>query len=146
MAEGERQRVGGVGGDRTVERELARDRALDLRLLGAAAAGDRELRLGRAVLGDDNAGGGRGEHDDAAHLAEAERALHVAADEALLERERVRSPRRALLDDGAVNVRELPGEGQLERRGAGAVAEMAERAGSTLDDAPPGHRRAGIDS
>ena len=86
---------------------------------------------------------GRGQHRDAAHLAEAKRALHVPADEALLEREHVGTPGAAELGERARGSRRASPRAAC--RGCvvtAPCARCATRAVAPLDDAPAGHRGA----
>ena len=96
------------------------DHPLDLLLVGAAVAGDRDLDLVRAVLEDGQAVLGRGEQDHAARLAHRERRLHV-----LLKNSRstpigsglwVRSARRTAVDLEQARAGSWPGVGSVSRQ------------------------------
>ena len=97
VADRDRERVGGVlGVRRHLERQQRLDHARDLVLVGAARAADGVLDLLRRVGDDVEAALAGGEHDDAARLADGERARGVLAEVDVLHRDRPsRGARRA---------------------------------------------------
>src|SRR5262245_7709128 len=91
VADGERQRVGGVGRPgRGVEPQQARHHRADLVLVGPPGTGDRRLDLARRVGLHRHAGPGGGEHGDGAGLRGAHDGAHVVLAEHPLDGHRVR--------------------------------------------------------
>ncbi len=91
MADGDGERVGGVGRIRNVgEREQAHDHELDLLLGSETVAHDGAFDRERGVLGDDAPALGGGKQRDSAHLAELERGLGVGGEENVFDGDGVR--------------------------------------------------------
>ena len=90
MADGDRERVGGVIGARLVlEREQHLDHPRHLVLLRASAAAHRALDLLGGVAAQGKPALAGGEHRHAARLPDGEGGAHVLAEVELLERKRV---------------------------------------------------------
>src|ERR1039458_9295715 len=71
MADGDGERVGGVGGfGNLIEIQQARHHLLDLMFFGAAVSDYRGLDGEWRVFGDFESGGSGGQHGDTAYLAE----------------------------------------------------------------------------
>jgi hypothetical protein len=78
MADGDGQRIGGVGGfGDLIEIQKARHHLLDLMLFGPTVSDHRGLDGERRVFGDFDSGGSGGQHGDTAHLAEFQGGFHV---------------------------------------------------------------------
>jgi len=127
------ERVGGVGGLRNfIEPEQARDHLLDLVLLGLAVADDGGLDGQRRVLGDFEAGGGGGEHGDAADLSELQGGLHVERVEDVFDGDPVGVVNGDQFFERAGNPREASGHGLARRNLDRAAHDADEAVASTL--------------
>ena len=92
VADGDRQRVGGVGDRRAGGGQQAGDHEGDLVLVGAAGADQRLLDHLGGVFGDREAGGGGRQHRRGAGVAELQGRGAVGGDEGLLDRRLVGRP------------------------------------------------------
>ena len=90
MADGDGQRISGVGGlGNPIEIEKARHHLLDLMLFGPAVSDDCGLDRERRVFGDFESGGRGGQHGDTAHLAQLQGRLHIDSVENVFQRDAV---------------------------------------------------------
>ena len=142
VADGQRERVGGVGGARHLaEPEQAGDHGADLGLVGAAAAGDRRLDLARRVQRDREPTACGHEEGDAAGLGGAHHRLHVVLAEDPLDRDRVGCVRVEPLLETDLEQAQPLGDRQL---GAGAYDAHVDQRQRATDravdhaDAAPG--------
>ena len=126
VADGNGQRVGGVGRlGGFVELEQARDHELHLLLGGEAVADDGALDGERSVLRDGEAAVGRGQHGDAAHLAELERAFGVGGEEDFFDGDHLGLPELEELGELGVDLQQTDGSAVLLVQLDGAGAEVA---------------------
>ena len=147
VADRHRERVGGVVGVRRArEAEQRPDHVLDLRLAGGAIAADRHLHRLRRVVEAGHVVLRRGEHRDAARLADRGRRAHVLAEVEVLERKR----RRLMPADQLLELRVDPREPRLQRPARRGLDHAAVN-GTHLparnpDDAEAGVRQPGINA
>jgi N-acetylmuramoyl-L-alanine amidase len=110
VADGDGERIGGVGGLRgLVELQQPGDHELDLLLGCEAVAYDRAFDGEWSVFGYREAAVGGGEHSYAANLAELERALGVGGEEDLFNGDDVGLPELQERSEFSVNLREPDG-------------------------------------
>ena len=149
VADGQRERVGGVGGlRRPVEPEQPGDHRADLVLVGAAAAGDRGLHLRRRVQHDRQAAPGGADDRHRAGLRGAHDGADVGLREDPLDGDRVgRGAGRASASKAASRATSRGAE--LVGRRACATTPTSTRLGPpghALDHAEPAPGQAGVDA
>ena len=135
MAEGDGQRVRGIGAGELHRTELELHHVLDLGLFGMADADHHLLhRIGR-VFRHREPGLGRHEQGDGAGLAELEGAGGVLVDEGLLDGSGFRG--MGVKDCGELGVEAQKARGEiLALRGADAIGHMGERTARDIHDSP----------
>jgi hypothetical protein len=151
VADGDGESVGGVGGfGGFVEFEQAGDHELDL-LFRCKAVTDYGALDGQwGVFGDGEAAIGRGQHGDAADLAELESALGVGGEEDFFDGDDFGLPEQEERGELGVDLEEADGGRVLfvELDGAGAEVAQLEVAGGVvdLDHTVAGELRSAIDT
>ena len=144
MADGARERIGGVGRGIARKREQAPHHVLHLLLLRMAAADHGLLHLQRGVFGHRKPGEHRGADGRAARLPQGERGLRIDVDEYLLHRDLERAVRGDDLVQALEDRLQAPREIALAGLDA-AARDVVELVPGALDDAETGDLQPRID-
>jgi hypothetical protein len=146
VADGDSERVGGVGALQRGARQQAADHDADLHLVRPARADDRELHRLRPIFGDHEPGQRRHEQRDAAGIAELERRRRIGVDIGFLDG-------RLLWAVGGDEGGEcLMQRAQAARHavfavgGHDAVRDMAQPVAFGLHHTPAGHAKSWVDT
>ncbi len=144
MTDRNRQRIGGVGVQASVQAEERLHHVLDLHLVGAARTDDRQLDLARRIFEDLHGRGKGAAQRRAARLAELERAVGVAMHEHALDGDLGGRVARDQLANLGVDLLQAPRE--LHCAGVdGAARDVRGGRPDEVDDAVPGMTRTGIE-
>src|SRR5882672_6118621 len=138
VADGDRQRIGGIGGLQQAARQQATHHHLDLRLLGMAGADDRLLDQVGGIFGDREPGQRRHQQRHAACEAELQRGRSVLIDEGLFDRGLLRLVVRDHLGERVVEFHQPLGHRAVGGRMDRAVGDVAEARAIHIDHAPAG--------
>ncbi len=145
-ADGDGERVGGVGGNVSGFRQQAAHHEGDLILVGRARSDDGEFYFPRGEFVDLETRAGEARHRSAAGLAQQQRRFRVDVDEGFFDRRFVGF---VLVDDSAElfsKFGETVGQIRLGIRMDDAVRDPGEPGAIHGDDAPAGVAEAGIDA
>ena len=148
MTHRDRQRVGGVVGQRLVRAELKQNphHRAHLLLVGAAVAEDGLLDAQRRVLADGNSGIREAHQDDPARLRDRQGGADVAGEEQRLHACLIRTVAREQPGQGVADLQEPHGAVPSGRGGERSVREVAQAAALDPDHPVPGGGQSGIDA
>ena len=146
VGDGDRERVGRIGGARVGLGQQEADHGLDLMLLGMAHADHRLLDEVCRIFGDRKPEKRRNQKRDAARMAELERGACILADEGFLDG---RFARRVLGDDAlnpSCSCKSLSASERLSSLVMTPQATKDSREPVDRDHAPAGSPQAGIEA